>query len=53
MTAAAIRGMSSFQEAMYGGFWKNKISVDRHKDLPLGQTDMFFRDQILKNTLPS
>jgi hypothetical protein len=27
---------------MYGGFWKNIISVDQHKDLPLGQSDMFF-----------
>jgi hypothetical protein len=25
---------------MYGGFWKKIISVHRHKDLPLGQSDM-------------
>jgi hypothetical protein len=27
---------------MYGGFWKNIISVHQHMDLPLGQSDMFF-----------
>jgi hypothetical protein len=29
-------------EAMYGGFWKSIISV-HHRDLPLGQSDMSFR----------
>jgi hypothetical protein len=28
---------------MYGGFWKNIISVHQHMDLPLGQSDMFFQ----------
>jgi hypothetical protein len=28
---------------MYGGFWKNIIFVHRHRDLPLGQSDMFFQ----------
>jgi hypothetical protein len=28
---------------MYGGFWKNVISVHKHKDLPLGLSDMFFQ----------
>jgi hypothetical protein len=28
---------------MYGGFWKNIISVHQRKDLPLGQSDMFFQ----------
>jgi hypothetical protein len=27
---------------MYGGFWKITISIDKHRDLPLGQSDMFF-----------
>jgi hypothetical protein len=27
---------------MYGGFWKNMISVHQHRDLPLGLSDMFF-----------
>jgi hypothetical protein len=27
---------------MYGGFWKNKMSVHRDKDLPLGESDMSF-----------
>jgi hypothetical protein len=35
-----IRGISKCREARYGGFWKNIISVHRHKDLPLGQSDM-------------
>jgi hypothetical protein len=26
---------------MYGGFWKSTISVLKHMDLPLGQSDMF------------
>jgi hypothetical protein len=37
-----IRGIISCREAMHGRFWKNIISVHRHKDLPLGQSDMFF-----------
>jgi hypothetical protein len=28
---------------MYGGFWKNIISVHQHWDLPLGKSDMFFQ----------
>jgi hypothetical protein len=40
--AAAIRRISSCREAMYGGFWKNIISIHRHMDLPLGQSDMSF-----------
>jgi hypothetical protein len=28
---------------MYGGFWKNIISVHLHRDLPLGLSDMFFQ----------
>jgi hypothetical protein len=28
---------------MYGGFWKNIISVHQHRDLPLGLSDMFFQ----------
>jgi hypothetical protein len=31
------------REAMYGGFWKNIISVHPQRDLPLGQSDMFFQ----------
>jgi hypothetical protein len=27
---------------MYGGFWKSRISVHRHWDLPLGRSDMSF-----------
>jgi hypothetical protein len=51
--AAAIRGISSCREALYGEFWKNTTSVQHHMDLPLGQSDMFFRDEILIDTLPS
>jgi hypothetical protein len=40
--AAAIRGMRRCREAMYGGFWKSIISVQRHMDLALGQSDMSF-----------
>jgi hypothetical protein len=40
--AAAIPGISSCREAVYGGFWKNIISVHRHRDLPLGLSDIFF-----------
>jgi hypothetical protein len=28
---------------MYGGFWKNIISVHQHVDLPLGLSDMMFQ----------
>jgi hypothetical protein len=28
---------------MHGGFWKNIIAVHQHRDLPLGQSDMFFQ----------
>jgi hypothetical protein len=39
---AAIRGINSSREARYGGFWKNIISVHRHRNLPLGQSEMYF-----------
>jgi hypothetical protein len=39
---AAIRGITSCWEVMYGGFLKNILSVHLHMDLPLGQSDMFF-----------
>jgi hypothetical protein len=43
--AAAIRGINSCREAMYGGFWKNVISVHRHKDLPRSASPIcLFRD---------
>jgi hypothetical protein len=38
-----MRGISNCPEALYGGFWKNIISILQHKDLPLGQSDMFFQ----------
>jgi hypothetical protein len=28
---------------MYGGFWKNIVSVHQHMDLPLSMSDMFFQ----------
>jgi hypothetical protein len=34
--------MSSCREAMCEEFWKNIISIHRHMDLPLGQSDMSF-----------
>jgi hypothetical protein len=40
--AAAIRGINSCREAMYGGFWKIMIYVHMHNDLQLGPFDMFF-----------
>jgi hypothetical protein len=35
---------------MYGGFWKNIVSVHMHMDFPLGQSDMSFPRL---NTLPT
>jgi hypothetical protein len=40
------------RHAMYGGFWKITISAHHDKDLPLGMSDMSFRDRILSNTVP-